>query len=163
MPDVLEARVVLHLSLHQSSLRRHRRTARLVSAFIAALLIFVVVIAALVGKVCGTFMLVCAAILCGVSLNFMSTSIPLSPTYWKRPIISLMSDDEYSYSFLLCPKITTATSTEHSTDSSCAFLNRPPLRFRKVTERLRSSRTVRELGRSEGWMHVRKEGNMYSA
>ena len=26
----------------------------------------------------------------------------------------------------------TATSTEQSTDNSCAFLNRPPLRFRKV-------------------------------
>lgn len=33
----------------------------------------------------------------------------------------------------------TATSTEQSTDNSCAFLNRPPLRFKKVTERFRSS------------------------
>lgn len=43
-----------------------------------------------------------------------------------------MSPDENSYSFLLWPKMMTATSTEHSTESSCAFLNRPPLRFRKV-------------------------------
>ncbi len=43
-----------------------------------------------------------------------------------------ISDDEYSYSFLLLPKMKTATSTEQSTESSCAFLNRPPLRFRKV-------------------------------
>ena len=28
----------------------------------------------------------------------------------------------------------TATSTEQRTESSCAFLNRPPLRFRKVTD-----------------------------
>jgi hypothetical protein len=45
-----------------------------------------------------------------------------------------MSPDEYSYSFLLCPKMMTATSTEHSTESSCAFLNKPPLRLRKVTD-----------------------------
>jgi hypothetical protein len=50
-----------------------------------------------------------------------------------------MSADEYSYSFLLLPKMKTATSTEHRTESSCAFLNKPPLRFRNVTERLRSS------------------------
>ena len=43
-----------------------------------------------------------------------------------------MSPDENSYSFLLWPKMMTATSTEHSTESSCAFLNRPPLRFRNV-------------------------------
>ena len=45
-----------------------------------------------------------------------------------------MSPEEYSYSFLLWPKMMTATSTEHSTDSSCAFLNKPPLRLRKVTD-----------------------------
>jgi hypothetical protein len=45
-----------------------------------------------------------------------------------------MSPDEYSYSFLLWPKMMTATSTEHSTESSCAFLNKPPLRLRKVTD-----------------------------
>lgn len=50
-----------------------------------------------------------------------------------------MLPDEKSYSFLLCPKIMTATSTEQSTLNSCAFLKRPPLRLRKVTERLRSS------------------------
>lgn len=50
-----------------------------------------------------------------------------------------MSHDEYSYSFLLWPKIMTATSTEQRTASSCAFLNRPPFRFKNVTERLRSS------------------------
>ena len=46
----------------------------------------------------------------------------------------MMSPDEYSYSFLLWPKMMTATSTEHSTESSCAFLNKPPLRLRKVTD-----------------------------
>lgn len=43
-----------------------------------------------------------------------------------------MSPEEYSYSFLLWPKIITATSTEQRTESSWAFLNRPPLRLRKV-------------------------------
>ncbi len=43
-----------------------------------------------------------------------------------------MSPEENSYSFLLWPKMITATSTEQRTDSSCAFLNRPPLRLRKV-------------------------------
>jgi hypothetical protein len=61
--------------------------------------------------------------------------------YLRR--VSLMSPDENSYSFLLWPKMMTATSTEHSTDSSWAFLNRPPLRLRKVTERLRSSLIAR--------------------
>lgn len=55
-------------------------------------------------------------------------------TYWNLAIVSLMSPDEYSYSFLLWPKMMTATSTEHSTESSCAFLNKPPLRLRKVTD-----------------------------
>lgn len=50
-----------------------------------------------------------------------------------------MSFEEYSYSFLLLPKMKTATSTEHRTESSCAFLKRPPFLLRKVTERLRSS------------------------
>jgi len=61
-------------------------------------------------------------------------------------MISLMSDEEYSYSFLLCPKMMTATSTEQRTESSCAFLNRPPLRLRKVTELRWESVGVR------GWM-----------
>ena len=77
-----------------------------------------------------------------------SSFIPFTPqltpphTYWNLPTISLMSDDEYSYNFLLWPKMTTATSTEQRTESSCAFLNKPPLRLRKVTDRLRSSRTA---------------------
>lgn len=66
-----------------------------------------------------------------------------------------MSPDENWYNFLLLPKTTTATSTEHRTPSSYAFLNRPALRFKNVlfcvseqgacdgvaayTERLRSS------------------------
>lgn len=49
-------------------------------------------------------------------------------------MISWISDDEYSYSFLLCPKMMTATSTEQRTDNSCAFLNSPPLRLRNVTD-----------------------------
>ncbi len=45
-----------------------------------------------------------------------------------------MSIDENSCSFLLvpAPKMMTATSTEQSTESSWAFLKRPPFRFRKV-------------------------------
>lgn len=43
-----------------------------------------------------------------------------------------ISLDEYSNSFLLLPKMMTATSTEQSTESSWAFLKRPPLRFKKV-------------------------------
>lgn len=50
-----------------------------------------------------------------------------------------MSAEENSYSFLLWPKMITVTSTEQRTESSWAFLKRPPLRLRKVTERLRSS------------------------
>jgi hypothetical protein len=46
--------------------------------------------------------------------------------------ISPISLLEYSYSFLLLPKMMTATSTEHRTESSCAFLNKPPLRLRNV-------------------------------
>ena len=45
-----------------------------------------------------------------------------------------MSPEENSYNFLLCPKMMTATSTEHSTESSCAFLNSPPLRLRNVLD-----------------------------
>lgn len=40
--------------------------------------------------------------------------------------------EEYSYTFLFWPKMKTPTSTEQSTESSCAFLKRPPLRLRKV-------------------------------
>ena len=47
-------------------------------------------------------------------------------------MVSLISPEEKSYSFLLWPKMMTATSTEQRTESSCAFLNRPPLRFRNV-------------------------------
>lgn len=47
-------------------------------------------------------------------------------------MISPISDEEYSYSFLFWPNMITATSTLQSTLSSCAFLNRPPLRFRNV-------------------------------
>ena len=47
-------------------------------------------------------------------------------------MVSLMSPEENSYSFLLWPKMMTATSTEQRTESSYAFLKSPPLRFRKV-------------------------------
>ena len=53
-------------------------------------------------------------------------------TYVYLVMSSRMSPDEYSYSFLLLPKMKTATSTEQSTESSWAFLNRPPFRFKKV-------------------------------
>lgn len=82
------------------------------------------------------------------------------PWYVYLVISSRMSPDEYSYNFLFVPKIKTATSTEQRTESSCAFLKRPPLRFRKVTERFLSSfialisiflrpilKTIRECGR----------------
>jgi len=55
-------------------------------------------------------------------------------TYWYLRSVSLMSPDENSYSFLLWPKMMTATSTEQRTDSSCAFLNNPPFRLRKVLQ-----------------------------
>jgi hypothetical protein len=42
----------------------------------------------------------------------------LAHTYVYRVIKSRMSHDEYSYSFLLLPKMKTATSTEQSTESS---------------------------------------------
>lgn len=79
-------------------------------------------------------MLVCAAILSHttrISIRPMHAFVA-KRTYWKRPIVSLISPDEYSYSFLLWPKMITATSTEQRTDSSCAFLKRPPLRLRNV-------------------------------
>lgn len=53
-------------------------------------------------------------------------------TYWYLVMRCCISAEEYSYSFLLLPKMKTATSTEHRTESSCAFLNRPPFRLRKV-------------------------------
>lgn len=55
-------------------------------------------------------------------------------------MVSLMSPEENSYSFLLWPKMMTATSTEHRTESSWAFLKRPPLRLRKVLGRVSFSR-----------------------
>jgi hypothetical protein len=55
-------------------------------------------------------------------------------TYVYLVMSSRISLEEYSYSFLLLPKMKTATSTEHKTDNSCAFLNRPPLRLRKVLQ-----------------------------
>jgi hypothetical protein len=62
-------------------------------------------------------------------------------TYECRLIISLISPDEYWYSFLLLPKMTTATSTEHNTESSWAFLKRPPFRLRKVLQRFSMPQT----------------------
>jgi hypothetical protein len=73
-------------------------------------------------------------------------------TYWYRPIVSLMSPDENSYSFLLCPKMMTATSTEHSTESSCAFLKSPPLRFRNVLLGVSGGSRVQHAARAvRGW------------
>jgi hypothetical protein len=68
-------------------------------------------------------------------------------------MVSLMSPDENSYSFLLWPKMMTATSTEHSTESSCAFLNRPPLRFRKVLARVSVGSRLPDARRREGSLH----------
>ena len=65
-------------------------------------------------------------------------------TYECRLIISLISPDEYWYSFLLLPKMTTATSTEHNTESSWAFLKRPPFRLRKVLQRFSMPQTKRK-------------------
>lgn len=63
-----------------------------------------------------------------------------------------MSVEEYSYSFLLFPKMKTATSTEHNTDSSCAFLNRPPFLFRKVLYKARLVSEVR--GGAAAWLNL---------
>lgn len=73
----------------------------------------------------------------------------------------MISDELYSYSFLLCPKITTATSTEQSTDNSCAFLNSPPLRLRNVTLRFRSSRLYHGSIRVTGGGRVAKDHTRY--
>ena len=56
----------------------------------------------------------------------------------------------------------TATSTEHRTESSCAFLNRPPLRFRKVLQfrkrqlcsRLNLHWLSRRIERSDGFAAI---------
>lgn len=58
----------------------------------------------------------------------------VEPTYWYLVMRCCISAEEYSYNFLLLPKMKTATSTEHKTESSWAFLNRPPFRLRKVLE-----------------------------
>ena len=63
-------------------------------------------------------------------------------------MVSLMSPDENSYSFLLWPKMITATSTEQSTESSCAFLNKPPLRFRNVLQCGQSWGAIRAMARA---------------
>jgi hypothetical protein len=73
------------------------------------------------------------SILCIISYHSVQGAAS-SLTYWYRPIVSLISPEENSYSFLLWPKMMTATSTEQRTDNSCAFLKRPPLRLRKVLD-----------------------------
>jgi hypothetical protein len=50
----------------------------------------------------------------------------------------------------------TATSTEQSTESSCAFLNRPPLRFRKVLQ----NHDCQKLGHSR--LGRRRQGRTYT-
>lgn len=46
--------------------------------------------------------------------------------------------------------MTTATSTEQSTESSCAFLNKPPFLFRKVLDkeavRIDRAKIIRQAG-----------------
>jgi hypothetical protein len=61
-----------------------------------------------------------------------TTQPSVKRTYWYLVMSCPMSFEEYSYSFLLLPKMKTATSTEHRTESSCAFLKRPPFLLRKV-------------------------------
>jgi hypothetical protein len=140
MPDMLKTRVVLQASVllllhHLLVVVVYTGCTSGVSCILLSALVVLIVIPSLVGKVLRAFVFVSSAILCRSQCLVRCPPRCTQPlTYWNLAIVSLMSPDEYSYSFLLCPKMMTATSTEHSTESSCAFLNKPPLRLRKVTD-----------------------------
>jgi hypothetical protein len=149
--DVLEGLRMLQVVRHQGVLRRGVRVARS-SALVVVLIVVVAVL--LAHEVLRALVLVGAAILRDLSARSSFSAVSSTGgmhTYWYRPMVSLMSPDENSYSFLLWPKMMTATSTEHSTDSSCAFLNRPPLRFRKVLRRVSEGSAMRTRGAWNGW------------
>jgi hypothetical protein len=128
MSDMLESRLVLELRRH------HLRFDRSVMRHPRSIIIIVIIhIFPLSTEIRRSFMFVCSSIL--------ETSAVFCPrrrkhTYWYLVKISPISLLEYSYNFLLLPKIITATSTEQSTESSCAFLNKPPLRFKNVLQTL---------------------------
>lgn len=66
-----------------------------------------------------------------------------------------MFPEENSYRRLLLPKMMTATSTEQRTDSSWAFLKRPPLRLRKVLrEEVNRTRPSRSAGSGHMMAHI---------
>lgn len=52
----------------------------------------------------------------------------------------------------------TATSTEQSTDNSCAFLKRPPLRFRNVLQTRKEKESAMAL-REEGGANEKRPGS----
>jgi hypothetical protein len=129
VPDVLEGGLILelrrqHLLPDVSAMLGHART---------IVIVIIVIVLALTVEIGRAFMFVGSSILWKRSARYLEPRVlPRKPTYWYLVRISPISLLEYSYSFLLLPKMITATSTEHRTDSSCAFLNRPPLRLRKV-------------------------------
>jgi len=126
MSDVLESRLVLELRWHH--LWFHRSMCRHARSIIIIVVVHAVL--ALSAKVGRTFVLICTSIL--GQLVSISKRTEREHTYWYLVKISPISVLEYSYSFLLLPNIITATSTEQRTESSCAFLNKPPLRLRNV-------------------------------
>jgi len=130
MPNMLECWLVLKLRWH------HRRFMGNVIRWRTHVIIIVVVIKIFLAiEVCWSFMFVCSSILRLLAQKISVWGHPVkSHTKLYRCIISPISLDEYSYNFLLFPKIMTATSTEQRTESSCAFLNNPPLRLRKVLQ-----------------------------
>lgn len=85
---------------------------------VLVVLLFLILAAVEVGR---TFVLVRAAVLLqdAVSVGVAPKYKALPAlTYVHRVMSSRMSDEEYSYNFLLLPKMKTATSTEQSTESS---------------------------------------------
>lgn len=135
------SQVLRKLRMLARVLRRHhvRLYRALVTVGRGAFAIIVLVVVGAAIEVGGALVLVRTAVLqetCVLASDHGSGFIKRSGmavrTYWYFVISSRMSAEEYSYSFLLLPKMKTATSTEQSTESSCAFLNRPPFRFRKV-------------------------------
>lgn len=129
---MLEGGLILEMVLHQGRLWRGMRLGSWRTGFV----IFVVRVASLAftSKVLGSFVFVRSTILKKLAGSQQDDRVRRTvwQTYEYLFKVSLMLPDENSYNFLLWPKMMTATSTEQRTASSCAFLNRPPFRFKKV-------------------------------
>lgn len=137
----MATQVLRKLRMLARVLRRHhvRFYRALVAVGRGAFAVVVLVVVGAAIEVGGALVLVRTAVLRETFVlasdhgsGFIKRSGMTVRTYWYFVISSRISAEEYSYSFLLLPKMKTATSTEQSTESSCAFLNRPPFRFRKV-------------------------------